>query len=148
MVSSGSCSSKHGPQSKLTIGPSPELTERKKFVRVTFRNRLGESIQYGQVTIRPKRLGSQEAEFVCSSEGLSFEIDVVFPPQILLPSYTKGKDMPEVTISFRIARTIWLSQVRVFRFGRDENRDVRVGVLPEREEMLVRRSCSDVVALH
>jgi hypothetical protein len=32
-----------------------------------------------------------------------------------------------------------LSQLRVFRLGSDENRNVRVGVFPEREEILIGR---------
>jgi len=40
-----------------------------------------------------------------------------------------------------------LSQLRVFRLGSDENRNVRVGVFPEREEILIRSAGLGDVAL-
>ena len=40
-----------------------------------------------------------------------------------------------------------LLQLRVFRLGGDEDWNVRVGILPEREEILIRRLGLDGVAL-
>ena len=41
-----------------------------------------------------------------------------------------------------------LLQLRVFRFRSDEDRNVRVGVFPQREEVLIRRLGFGGVALH
>ncbi len=41
-----------------------------------------------------------------------------------------------------------LSQLHVFRLGSDEDRNVRVGVFPKREEILIRRLGFGGVALH
>jgi len=70
----------HGPKSRLTIGPSPELTQRRRIVRLRFYRSGHKKIEYPLMDLSPVRIGTDEAEFRCSGENLPFEMSVVMPP--------------------------------------------------------------------
>jgi hypothetical protein len=46
----------YNPKPRMIIGPSPELLNRSRSVRVTFCNQHGETIEYGLMTMRPTRI--------------------------------------------------------------------------------------------
>ena len=73
----------HGSQARLIIGPSPALTNRQRSVRVKFRGSGEESIEYALMDMRPTRVGTEEAEFVCSGRNLPFRISVILPSRLL-----------------------------------------------------------------
>jgi hypothetical protein len=66
----------HRPGSKLVIDPSARFRSQKRSVRVIFRNRRGDSIEYALMQLSPTSMGREEAEFVCSGEDLPFKITV------------------------------------------------------------------------
>ncbi|MGO9641534.1 MAG: hypothetical protein ACLP1Y_09555 [Candidatus Acidiferrales bacterium] len=67
-----------GPKARLIVGPPERLTNRERGVRITFRKN-GESVEYGLMKLRPIRVGTEEAECVCSAENLPFDISIVLP---------------------------------------------------------------------
>jgi len=72
---------------RLQLGPADFLPKQQRSVRVTFSRRGGgESIVYDLMIARPLRLGSEEAELVCSGKNLPFEIAIEFPTQPLMSS--------------------------------------------------------------
>jgi hypothetical protein len=68
-----------GPPAKLVLEPSPKLTSRKRSVRVTFRRADAPSIEYAFMELSPTRLGTQEAELICTSEKLLFDMLLTVP---------------------------------------------------------------------
>jgi hypothetical protein len=70
----------HGPQSRLTISPSPAMTQRKRIVRLRFYRSGHKEIEYPLMDLSPVRIGNDEAEFRCSGEGLPFEMSAIIPP--------------------------------------------------------------------
>lgn len=71
------------PRDKLIIGPSPALTNKKRPVRLTFRNDTGASLEYPLLDVKPVRVGTDEAEFSCTGENLPFELAIVVPSGLL-----------------------------------------------------------------
>ena len=67
------------PPARLIAGPPPALTNRKRFVRVTFRKPGEPPIEYSAMELRPNRVGAEEAEFICGKRNLFFDIAVVMP---------------------------------------------------------------------
>ena len=69
---------------KMILGPSPELTGRKKSVRVDFVRENGtESVRYELMDLRPLRMGKEEFEISLSSKSVPFEFSIVLsnPPK-------------------------------------------------------------------
>jgi hypothetical protein len=79
----------HGPGSKLIVGPSPQMTQRKRYVRVRFKKDELPTIEYSLMEVSPTRMGSEEAEMKCSGKGLPFEILIVFPLPFLTDQSSK-----------------------------------------------------------
>jgi len=67
------------PPARLIATPPPTLTNRKRAVRVTFRQPHKPPIEYSVMELSPTRVGAQEAEFICRKRNLFFEIVVVMP---------------------------------------------------------------------
>jgi hypothetical protein len=62
---------------------------------------------------------------------------------------TLGDQFPPGEVTVRIsARCAQLLQLRVLRFSLLQDRDVRIGVFPQRQKILVRSSALRGVALH
>ena len=69
---------------KLILAPSPELTNRKRSVRVDFVRENGtETVRYELMDLRPVRVGKEEFEISLSSKSVPFEFSLVLsnPPK-------------------------------------------------------------------
>lgn len=94
----------HSPQDKLIVGPSPALTNKKRAVRVTFRNDKGASLEYRLLSLKPTRVGTEEAEFSCSGENLPFELSIVVPAGLLgAANHSSQIEGGKVTFSYQLA---------------------------------------------
>jgi hypothetical protein len=70
--------------SKMILEPSPQLTSRKRSVRVDFVRENGtETVRYELMELRPVRVGKEEFEISLSSKSVPFEFSVVMsnPPK-------------------------------------------------------------------
>jgi hypothetical protein len=103
----------HGPHSRIVVGPSPELTRRKRMVRVTFQRLGAESIEYPLMEIGPTRIGTDEAECKCSGDDLPFEIRLTTPPPHKLKA-DQGSGSIDLTISYRSAIGFEVKQLKKF----------------------------------
>lgn len=88
------------PHDKLIVGPSRALTSRKRSVRVAFRNDAGESVEYALLDLKPVRIGTEEAEFICSDDNVPFQLAVVIPISFLGPSTVGDLEVKQGNISF------------------------------------------------
>ncbi len=66
-------------KNKLTVGPSPALTNRRASVRVIFHHSDASSVQYNLMEMHPVRRGTEELEFAIESQNVPFVISVVAP---------------------------------------------------------------------
>jgi hypothetical protein len=68
---------------KMTLAPSPILTQVKRGVRVDFVGKNGETVRYELVDLRPVRMGREEFEISLSGKNLPFKISIVLsnPPK-------------------------------------------------------------------
>jgi|GEM_PF-2576480 len=68
---------------KMTLAPSPMLTQVKRGVRVDFVGKDGETVRYELVDLRPVRMGKEEFEISLSGKNLPFKISIVLsnPPK-------------------------------------------------------------------
>jgi hypothetical protein len=83
------------PPARLLVTPPSALTDTKRSVRVTFRKPGAQAIEFPLMLLAPSRMGAEEAEFVCTSQTLFFEIAVVMSLPIDLQTH------PAVTVRHR-----------------------------------------------
>ena len=100
------------PGSRISVGPSRELTRRKREVRVSFIGQNGIRVEYQLMTVSPTRIGTDEAECKCAGDGLPFEILLQTPPPQLLRVSQGG--VTNFTISYQGAVGVEVRKLKKF----------------------------------
>jgi hypothetical protein len=96
------------PPKRMVLAPSPELTGRKRSMRVTFRLPGALPVEYGLMELKPTRIGTDEAEFVCNAKAVPFELSVVVPMPLDLQA------QPQITVRHRSHVGTDVKQVKKF----------------------------------
>lgn len=83
---------------KVTVSPSPALTERKRSVRVVFQKSDAERVQYNLMEMNPVRVGRKEMAFAVSSKRVPLRIEYVVPIPVT------GGTSAQITIQYEGAK--------------------------------------------
>ena len=83
---------------KLTVAPSPALTQRKRSVRVIFQKSAAERVQYNLMDMSPLRVGRKETAFAVSNKRVPLRIEYVLPIPVIPNTST------QITIQYENAK--------------------------------------------